>query len=474
MDSKKNKAGAELNRRGFLKLSTGAALAGVGSSMLPGVALADDDREHISSFRHHGNDRRLWQKVRKEFVLSKRETYMNVGTTGSIPERVLENYEDNNEYISKHPWGTQVSTTELSKQVAASFGADAHELILSRNTTDGMCSIIHGLNFQAGDVILTTNQEHVGGAMPMKIVAQRYDVEVVELTLPTYTGYEFVTEDDYVRLFADAVALYGDRVRLICFSHVSYKTGVALPAKRICKEVAVPNRIPTLVDGAHTPGMFALDFHDIDCDFYAGSGHKWQCGPGSTGILYVRDCAKRLRDFWYDRPQPLFFVNSSYPSGTDVEDAYNDPVMFHQRFQYVGQDNYPAKQALVECCQMWDAIGRDRIERRILELSAMCKAALRYSFDSDATYYSPDVAELSSGLTTFNPFWDKTDGVLLTEFRDRLREDYGYIIRTTNFKLHPDDAQDTYALRISTHLFHDEDDVLGLVRAMKRVYRQLA
>ncbi len=473
MESKNNKAGAGVNRRGFLKLSTGAALVGAGSSMLPGVALADDYREDVSTLRHH-SDHKLWRKVRKEFVLSKRETYMNVGTTGSIPERVLENYEDNNEYISKHPWGTQISTQALAARVAASFGADNHELILSRNTTDGMCSIIHGLNFEPGDVILTTNQEHVGGAMPMKIVAQRYGVEVVELELPTYTGFETVTADDYVKLFADAVAYYGSSVRLLCFSHVSYKTGVTLPAKRICKEVAIPNRIPTLIDGAHTPGMFNLNFHDMDCDFYAGSGHKWQCGPGSTGILYVRDCAKRLREFWSDRPQPLFFVNSSYPAGTDVEDAYNDPVTFHNRMQYVGQDNYPAKLALVECCEMWDAIGRDRIEQRILDLSALCKQQLQRAFDSDATYYAPDVRELSSGLTTINPFWDKTDGVMLTEFRDRLREEHGYIIRTTNFKLHPEDAVDTYALRISTHLFHDEADVIGLVKAMKRVYRQMA
>lgn len=470
MQQSQDKTEHGVNRRSFLKLSTGAALVGAGSSILPGVALADDYREDISSFRHHHNDHRFWRKVRKEFVLSKRETYMNVGTTGSIPERVLENYEDNNEYISKHPWGTQVNTTELSKLVAPSFGADAHELILSRNTTDGMCSILHGLQFEAGDVILTTNQEHVGGLMPMRVIAERYGVEVVELELPLFTGYETVTEEDYIKLFADAIEQYSN-VRLICFSHVSYKTGVALPAKRICK-LAKKNRIPTLVDGAHTPGMFNLNFHDMDCDFYAGSGHKWQCGPGSTGILYVRDCAKRLRKFWDDREKPLWFVNSSYPAGDEVN--YDDPVAFHNRMQYVGQDNYPAKQALVECCQMWDAIGRDRIEQRILDLSALCKQELQRVFNSDATFYAPNVRELSSGLTTINPFWDKHDAALLTEFRDRLREEHGYIIRTTNFKLTADDAVDTQALRISTHLFHDEDDVIGLVKAMKRVYRQMS
>jgi selenocysteine lyase/cysteine desulfurase len=99
--------------------------------------------------------------------------------------------------------------------------------------------------------------------------------------------------------------------RLIVFSHVTYKTGTRLPAKRICQEVAVPNRIPTLIDGAHTPGMIDLDFHDINCDFYAASGHKWQCGPTGTGILNVRKNNDRLRDSWLGRDTPFWPINSS-------------------------------------------------------------------------------------------------------------------------------------------------------------------
>jgi selenocysteine lyase/cysteine desulfurase len=88
----------------------------------------------------------------------------------------------------------------------------------------------------------------------------------------------------------------------------------------------------------------------------------------------------------------------------------------------------------------------------------------------EAQIYSPNVEGLTSGLTTFNPFDDVTDGERLTLFRDRLREDYGYIIRTTSFKLYKDDSFDTHALRISTHLFHDERDVEGLVKAISELY----
>ncbi|MCV5887420.1 hypothetical protein OFN71_29870, partial [Escherichia coli] len=92
----------------------------------------------------------------------------------------------------------------------------------------------------------------------------------------------------------------------------------------------------------------------------------------------------------------------------------------------------PAKQALVDSCKMWDEIGRDRIEERVVSLGSLCKTLLQ-EYLPQAKMYSPNVEGLTSGLTTVNPFPDVTNEEILTEFRDRLREEYGYIIRTTSF-----------------------------------------
>jgi selenocysteine lyase/cysteine desulfurase len=115
----------------------------------------------------------------------------------------------------------------------------------------------------------------------MHIAQQRFGVKVVEVQLPVYSGSETVTADDYVDAFRLALN-ENSNVRLIVFSHITYQTGTKLPAKPLC-ELAKQYSVPTLVDGAHSIGMLDLDFHDIDCDFYAGSGHKWQCGAGATG-----------------------------------------------------------------------------------------------------------------------------------------------------------------------------------------------
>lgn len=456
-------------RRQFLKTTTGLAVAGVGSTLFSGQASATEETTDWSSFHSGGNEADFWREVRRQFILDDNSTYMNIGTTGSMPKPVLQAYDKNNRTVAKHPWdmdgkfGGWPYVSEMVESIAAGFGADPHEIILSRNTTDGMCSIINGLHFEPGDVILTTHHEHVAATSPLNVVKQRYGVEVVEVELPAYTGTETVSDQDYVRAFRKALNAYSN-VRLIVFSHITYKTGTRLPAKKICK-LAKKYAVPTLVDGAHTIGMLDLDFHDIDCDFYAGSGHKWQCGPGATGILYVRDNATRLDEYWPDRDNPLWYVNSSLSHagylGTQLQ------------MQYIGNDNYPAKQALADSCKMWDEIGRRRIESRVLYLSKLCKSQLSDALPQ-ALIFSPDVEGLDSGLTTFNPFpLDVNNGDRLTLFRDRLREEYGYIIRTTNFKLYLDDDEATQALRISTHLFHDEIDVKGLVKAIKHLYKDM-
>jgi selenocysteine lyase/cysteine desulfurase len=451
-----------LDRRNFLKIMGLAVAGGTASAIAPSLAKAEPV-QYKPATRHRHLDR-SWSRIRNAFILDPQTTYMNIGTTGSTPRRILRNYNRYNKTVAKYPWdmhgewGHWPYTTGLVERVAPQFGADSHEIVLSRNTTDGMCSILGGLNLQAGDEILFTHHEHVAATSPLHILGTRNGVTLTKVEIPVLNP----TAQGYVDAFHNAVS---PATRLIVFSHITYKTGARLPAERICKEVAIPNNIPTLVDGAHAIGMLDLDLHAMDCDFYAGSGHKWQCGPGATGILYIRDNLERLRRFWPDREEVFWPINSSlseYPF-----------LGLQMQMQYIGNDNYPAKRALADVCDMWERIGRDRIEQYVLSLAALCRERIRETFGPEVVIYSPEVPELTSGLTAFNPFADRTDLALLTTFRDRLREEYGYIIRTTDFHVHLDDADKEHALRISTHLFHSANDVEGLVGAMHDLFIQM-
>ncbi|WP_419604996.1 aminotransferase class V-fold PLP-dependent enzyme [Thiolapillus sp.] len=344
-NERKNRQDTALDRRRFLRLAGAAAAGGTAAAVMPAWAKGADKREPFSR-GSRGSGRGFWQRISHEFLLDPRTTYMNIGTTGSMPRHVIANYDRYNKLVARDPWdmggewGRWPYMSELVERVAPQMGADTHEIILTRNTTDGMCTVLEGLNLQPGDEVLYTHHEHVAGTSPLHVLQQRFGVTLTKVEIPVLDA----TEQAYVDAFANAVS---PATRLIVFSHITYKTGVRLPAKRICREVAVPNGIPTLIDGAHAIGMIELDFHDMDCDFYAGSGHKWQCGPSATGILYVRDNLGRLRDYWSDRAEVFWPINSSlaeYPFfGLQLQ------------LQYVGNDNR---------CQPW------RAKRRLVDPSS--------------------------------------------------------------------------------------------------------
>jgi selenocysteine lyase/cysteine desulfurase len=455
---------ALLERRRFLKLFGAAAAGGAAAALSPDFAAASAGADADFSLPALKKGHRRWRGIRRAFILDPTTTYMNIGTTGSTPRHVLARYNHYNKVVARYPWdmngewGHWPYISGLVERIAPQFGADNHEIILSRNTTDGMCSILEGLNLQPGDEVLYTHHEHVAGTSPLHVLKQRSGVTLTQVEIPVFDA----TEQGYVDAFANAVS---PATRLIVFSHITYKTGACLPAERICREVAVPNGIPTLIDGAHTIGMLNLDLHEIDCDFYAGSGHKWQCGPGATGILYIRDNLDRLRSYWSDRENVFWPINSSLAEYPFLGLQY--------QMQYIGNDNYPAKRALADVCDMWGRIGRDRIENHVLSLSAYCKQLIREAFGNTVTIYSPDVPELSSGISSFNPFADRTDLTTLNAFRDRLREEYGFIIRTTDFHIFLNDQDKEHALRISTHLFHSRKDVRGLVAAMYELFTDM-
>ena len=163
------------------------------------------------------------------------------------------------------------------------MGCTRDEIALLRNATEANSYIANGLDMKPGDEVLMTDQEHPGGEQPWQLKAKRYGIVVKKVKLP-----EPVKDAPQVlNLFSDAI---GPRTRVIFFSHITTVTGVVLPAKELCA-LARSKGILSAVDGAHVTGMMQLDLHDIGCDMYSSSPHKWLQAPKGSGFLYVRNDA---------------------------------------------------------------------------------------------------------------------------------------------------------------------------------------
>ena len=458
--NKRNSEG--IDRRSFLKL---AGLAAAGSAVsLTTTGQAGTNK--IPPIDQGLPDGAFWKNVQDQFILDPEQIYMNIGTTGAMPLKVLENYDKYNRVVARHPMGF---TDELGwdfgfpkqrEKLGRQFGCTSDEIIVSRNTTDGLNTILFGLPFEKGDEILLTHHEHVSALAPLNILQDRLGVVLTEVEIPVL---DLEDGGQIIEAFKKQIS---SRTKAILFSHIPYKTGVRLPAKALCR-LAQEHGLISIVDGAHCAGMIELDFNDMGCDFYAASGHKWQCGPGATGILYIRNHGENLPRLW---PQnSCLYQYVSQPVKNDRSQIKDFSSMFGLR----GQENYPALQAMLDACDLWEEIGRDRIEAHVCNLGSYLKNRIRQTFGDSATLFSPDIPEFTSGLTSFNPFKDMNDQKKIEDFVDRLKKEMGYVIRFTEFHLHKGDPKLTYALRVSTHLFHDKNQVDGAVGAMHRLWKKM-
>ena len=155
--------------------------------------------------------------------------------------------------------------------------AEAREVIFTSGTTESINLVMHGWGrkfVHAGDEIILTTMEHHANIVPWQMLAEETGatIRVVPMT-------------DAGELCLDTyAALFNARTRIVGVAHVSNALGSINPVKQMIA-TAHAHGVPVLVDGAQAVPHMAVDVQDLDCDFYAFSGHKL-CGPTGIGVLY--------------------------------------------------------------------------------------------------------------------------------------------------------------------------------------------
>ena len=154
------------------------------------------------------------------------------------------------------------------------------EVVFTSGTTESINLVAQSFcrpNLGPGDKVLISHLEHHANIVPWQLVCEQ-------------TGAELVVAPINERGEIDLDALYAlmdDKVRLLAIAHVSNALGTIIPVRDIIAE-AHSRDIPVLVDGAQGVPHMAVDVKDLDCDFYAFSGHK-MFGPTGTGVLYGKE-----------------------------------------------------------------------------------------------------------------------------------------------------------------------------------------
>ncbi len=327
------------------------------------------------------NEDPFWAEMRKQFLIPSDEVYLNNGTVGSSPWPVLnavfDGYKQTERMDQPNPedypiWGYD-SWNEFRDPLAEFVGASRDEIALVRNATEANSYIANGLEMKAGDEVLMSDQEHPGGEQPWNLRAKRYGVVVKKFQIPKPAK----SAAEILNRISDAIT---PRTRIIFVSHISTDTGVVLPASEIA-QFARDKGILSAFDGAHVTGMMRLNIHEIGCDFYTSSPHKWLMAPKGSGYLYIRpEVQERV---W----------------NTLATHGWDEPQLKAQRFEMFGSSNVPNLWGLRAAINLCNHIGLDRIERRHRAMADYIHAEMVKR--GAESWTSPDPA-LRCGIATVN------------------------------------------------------------------------
>ncbi|MDX1407073.1 MAG: aminotransferase class V-fold PLP-dependent enzyme, partial [Saprospiraceae bacterium] len=168
----------------------------------------------------------------------------------------------------------------IANRLADRLGAEHGEVIVTRNTTESLDTIIGGFPWNAGDEAVFAEQDYGAMRQMFRLVADRYGITNKVVSVPNHPA----SDDEIVDLYANAIT---PKTRLLMICHMINITGQILPVRKIC-DMAHSKGVEVMVDGAHAFAHIDFDIKALDCDYYGSSLHKWLSTPLGAGLLYIR------------------------------------------------------------------------------------------------------------------------------------------------------------------------------------------
>ena len=311
-------------------------------------------------------------QIRAEFPILSREVYgkplvyLDNGATTQKPLCVLDamrkEYLNVNANVHRGVHYLSQQATELheaAREKVKEFihAPKAEEVIFTRGTTESINLVASSFAeafMQAGDEVIISTMEHHSNIVPWQLQAAKRGISIRVIPMT----------DDGVLMMDEYKQLFSEKTKLVSVAHVSNVLGTVNPVKEIVR-IAHEHGVPVLIDGAQSAPHFKVDVQDLDCDFFAFSGHKMY-GPTGIGVLYGKE-------EFLDKMPP-------YQGGGEMIESVSFEKTVFQGLPFkfeAGTPDYVATHGLATAIDYIQSVGFDEIEAHEQELTKYCMEQLQ-------------------------------------------------------------------------------------------------
>jgi selenocysteine lyase/cysteine desulfurase len=334
------------SRRSFVrKIGIGSATGFLSSLVQPAwtreLQKAFHDVQSLSP-DELATEEEFWYYIQQAFTVSSGIINLNNGGVSPAPKTVqdaMKRYYDLcNEAPSYFMWRVLDQGREpLRNNLAKLAGCSAEEIAINRNSSEGLETIIFGLQLKAGDEVVIAKQDYPNVVNAWKQREMRDGIKIKWINLELPSENESYLVQQYVNAFSPAT-------KAVNITHVINWTGQILPVRKIADEARKRN-IEVIVDGAHSFAHFAFAIPDLGADYFATSLHKWLYAPIGSGMLYVRKGK----------------IPSVYPLFAS-DNAMKDDI---RKFEHLGTRPFYIEQAIGKAVEFHEMIGIERKQKRL-------------------------------------------------------------------------------------------------------------
>lgn len=418
-----------MQRREFL-IST-ATVTALSVANIPVISFAQVFRD--------ATDENFWNIVRRQYDVTDKITNLEAGYWGIMSIPVTQAYIKNTHFVNqkssyyvRRQYGDDYN--KIIARLAAKLGVGEDELVLTRNASEALSSLINGYNkLSPGDTVIYADQDYGSMQSEMRYLKKYRGVDVVDITIPEPASYQAVI-DAYKKALDDH-----PKCKMILLTHVSNRTGIITPVKEIaamCKERGVD----VILDAAHSWGQFEFDLQDLGVDFIGFNMHKWIGVPLGVGLLYIRK--NRILDI-----DPL--------RGEAGQENNNIRTRIH-----TGTVNFASVLTIPDALDFRENIGQKNIENRLRSLRNQWVNPVRNN--DKVEVLTPDDERMYAGITSFRikgkgSYQENADLMKL------LHEKYGI------FTVAIGGLANGGGIRVSPSLYNTREDMDKLAAAIKDI-----